>query len=328
MTLLEVGILFLSVGLWKKGILTVGDFVLIQAYLITIFDRIWGFGKIFRQIYESLADAEEMTVILQTPNEITDLPGAKKLVIIEGRINFERVGFNYCKTRQILKRFTLAVKPHERLAIVGPSGAGKTTLVKLLLRMHDVTDGRILIDGQNIAQVTQQSQRRQISLVPQDPILFHRSLMENIGYGKPEATEAEVIAAAQAANCHEFIASLPEGYQTHVGERGVKLSSGERQRVAIARAILYNAPILVLDEATSSLDSESERLIQEALDKLMTGKTVIAIAHRLSTIKKMDRIIVIDQGTIAEEGTHDELLLKPEGAYHHLWQLQAGGFIR
>jgi len=327
MSFLEIAIFFLAINLWKKGVLTVGDFVLIQAYLINIFSRIWDFGKIFRHIYESLADAEEMTVILQTPYEVTDVPGAKDLIVSGGKINFDQVDFNYRQTRRILKKFTLVVKPHERLAVVGSSGAGKTTLVKLLLRMHNVTAGKIIIDNQDIARVTQKSHRKNIGLVPQDPILFHRSLMDNIRYGKPEASDNEVIAAAKAAHCHEFIIGLSEGYHTHVGERGIKLSSGERQRVAIARAILYNAPILVLDEATSSLDSESERLIQDALDKLMVNKTVIAIAHRLSTIKKMDRIIVIDNGVIVEEGTHDQLVRKEGGLYKRLWRLQAGGFI-
>ncbi|MFA5107140.1 MAG: ABC transporter ATP-binding protein [Patescibacteria group bacterium] len=328
MTFLEIGIFYLAIKLWQQNILTVGDFVLIQAYLINMFMSIWSFGKVIRHIYESLADADEMTAILETPYEVTDAPGARDLRVTAGRIQFEGVDFNYRQTRSVLRQFTLEVAPHERLAIVGSSGAGKTTLVKLLLRMHDVTAGRILIDSQDIAHVTQRSQRRQIGLVPQDPILFHRSLMENIRYGKPGATDGEVIAAAKAANCHEFISTLAEGYNTHVGERGVKLSSGERQRVAIARAILYDAPILVLDEATSSLDSESERLIQEALDRLMAGKTVLAIAHRLSTIRKMDRIIVIDKGGIVEEGTHEILLQKNDGLYKHLWELQAGGFIK
>ncbi len=326
MVVLEISIFFMAIRLWQRGLLTVGDFVLIQSYLIYVFSNIWDFGKVFRQIFESLADAEEMTIILATPHEVTDTKNAKPLTVTAGRIVFDRVSFNYHRTRIILKDFSLAVKPHERLAIVGPSGAGKTTLVKLLLRMHDVSGGTIRIDGQNIAHVTQQSQRRQISLVPQDPILFHRSLEENIRYGLPTATFDDVVAAAKSARCHEFIDRLPEGYQTYAGERGVKLSSGERQRVAIARAILYNAPILVLDEATSSLDSESERLIQDALDPLMAGKTVIAIAHRLSTIKKMDRIVVIDNGTVREEGTHDQLITQG-GLYTRLWKLQAGGFI-
>ena len=211
--------------------------------------------------------------------------------------------------------------------MVGPSGAGKTTVIKLLLRIHDLTDGKIIIDGQKIDQITQESLWSNISLVPQDPILFHRSLLENIRYGKPEATDEEVFEAAKIAHCHEFINEFSQKYETFVGERGMKLSGGERQRVAIARAILRNAPILILDEATSSLDSESEYLIQDALGKLMKNKTVIVIAHRLSTISKMDRIIVLENGKITEDGSHEQLVQRSMGMYNQLWQLQAGGFI-
>ena len=213
------------------------------------------------------------------------------------------------------------------MALVGPSGAGKSTVTKLLLRMYDVTGGAVRVDGQNIAEVTQESLRESISFVPQEPILFHRSLRDNIRYGRPDATDEEVIEAAKKAHCHEFISTLAEGYDTHVGERGVKLSGGERQRVAIARAILKNAPILILDEATSALDSESESLIQDALRILMQGKTVIVIAHRLSTIMTMDRIVVIEGGKIAAEGTHDELVAHTGGLYQKLWNIQAGGFL-
>lgn len=327
MIVLEVAIFWIAVRLWQRGLLTVGDFVLIQSYLIYIFSQIWDFGKIFRQIYESLADAEEMTGILETPHEVQNAKQATELRVTDGRITFDRVDFWYRQTRPILRNFSMTIEPHQRLAIVGPSGAGKTTLVKLLLRMHDVSGGRVTIDGQDLARVTLESHRRQIALVPQDPILFHRSLLENIRYGKPTANDDQVIAAATAAHCHEFISRLPEQYKTYVGERGVKLSSGERQRVAIARAILYDAPILILDEATSSLDSESERLIQDALEKLMRRKTVIAIAHRLSTIRKMDRIVVLERGSVVEDGTHAALVDQPQGLYRHLWQLQAGGFI-
>jgi len=208
-----------------------------------------------------------------------------------------------------------------------PSGAGKSTIIKLLLRQHDLMSGKIEIDGQRISRVTLESLWESISLVPQDPILFHRSLMENVRYGKPGASDKEVFEAAKLAHCHEFISQFPDQYNTYVGERGIKLSGGERQRVAIARAILRNAPILVLDEATSSLDSESERLIQDALDILMKNKTVIVIAHRLSTIMRMDRIIVVDEGEIVEEGTHTQLLKKKDGLYARLWKVQAGGFI-
>ncbi len=327
MVSLEIGIMFLAIKLWERQLLTIGDFVLIQSYLISIFMRTWEFGRILRTIYENLADAEEMTVVLDTPHEIQDAPEAKKLAVTKGEIEFKQVSFNYHQTRKLLVKFNLNIKAGERLALVGASGAGKTTIIRLLLRMHDVIGGEILIDGQNIAKVTQESLWQNVSLVPQDPILFHRTLMENIRYGKPGVTDQEVMAAAKAANCHKFIMSLSDGYNTYVGERGIKLSGGERQRVAIARAILRNAPILVLDEATSSLDSESEGLIQDALDKLMVNKTVIVIAHRLSTIRKMDRVVVIDQTGIVEQGGHSELSKKKGGIYYKLWKLQAGGFI-
>lgn len=325
---LEISIMVYAVMLWRKGLFTLGDFALIQSYLSTIMDKIWDFGNIIRWTYQNLADAEEMTVVLETPPEIVDLPNAKNLQVANGGIEYKNVGFNYNKTRSILKNFNLTIPARQRLAIIGPSGAGKTTVIKLLFRMHDVAKGKIMIDGQDISHVTQDSLWRNVSLVPQDPLLFHRTLRENIRYGKPDATDEEVIAAAKAANCHEFISRLSDGYETYVGERGMKLSGGERQRVAIARAILKNAPILVLDEATSSLDSESEMLIQDALDKLMKEKTVIVIAHRLSTIRKMDRIITVDNGEVIEDGTHDELSKKKGGVYHKLWELQAGGFIK
>jgi ATP-binding cassette subfamily B protein len=328
MIFLELGIFFLAIKLWQKNILTIGDFVLVQAYIVNIVSRVWDFGKVIRHMYENLADAEEMTIILNTPFEINDLPNAKNIKVAAGEIKFNGVSFFYYTNKKIFDRFDLKIKPKEHVAIIGPSGSGKTTIVSLLLRLHNVSEGEILIDSQNIAKVTQQSVWQAISLVPQDPILFHRTLKENIRYGKPEASDEEVMGAARAAHCHEFISKFPEGYDTFVGERGVKLSGGERQRVAIARAILRNSPILVLDEATSSLDSESELLIQDALDKLMAGKTVIVIAHRLSTIRKMDRIVVIDDGKIIEEGNHQELLEKGSGLYKRLWRLQAGGFIK
>ncbi len=327
MIFLNIGLFYVAIKLWQKGILTIGDFVLLQAYLINIFMRIWSFGRIIVKIYENLADAEEMTIVLNTPHEINDVRDAKDLKVSQAVIEFKDVSFHYHKTRTVLKKLNLKIKPGEKIALIGPSGAGKTTIAKLLLRMHDITSGKILINDQRISRVTQESLWQSISLVPQDPILFHRPLIDNIRYGNAKATKKEVELAAKAAHCHDFINDLDKGYNTYVGERGIKLSGGERQRVAIARAILHNAPILVLDEATSSLDSESELLIQDALDKLMKNKTVIVIAHRLSTIKKMDRIIVIDQGGIIEQGTHDELTKKTKGVYKKLWQLQAGGFI-
>jgi ATP-binding cassette subfamily B protein len=326
--ILQFGLLWLAVRLWSKNIFTPGDFVLVESYVIMIIGQSWQFGRMIRNFYRSFSDAEEMTEILMKTPDILDVPPAKELAVCGGRIEFKKVIFCYHETRKILDNFDLTVKPGEKIALIGPSGAGKTTVVKLLLRNFDLTGGHILIDGQDIARVTQESLWKSISLVPQDPVLFHRSLRENIRYGRPTASDAEVSKASQLAHCHEFIEDLPEGYDTFVGERGIKLSGGERQRVAIARAILRNAPILVLDEATSSLDSESEGFIQDALEKLMHDKTVIVIAHRLSTIRKMDRIIFIDDGKIKEEGTHEELEKKPDGFYRHLWELQAGGFMK
>ena len=323
----EIGLLVAGVYLWGMGEITVGDFVLIQVYILGLMNRIWDIGHTMRRLNDSFADASEMVDILELPHAVSDSPGAAPLIVERGTIEFKEVDFNFNETRSVLSNFSLRITSGEKVALVGPSGAGKTTVTKLLLRLYNVTGGAVLIDGQDIGRVTQDSLRQAISFVPQEPSLFHRSLMENIRYGKPEATEAEVIVAAKKANCHDFIDSLPEGYNTLVGERGVKLSGGERQRVAIARAILKNAPILVLDEATSALDSESEALIQGALGVLMEGKTVIVIAHRLSTIMKMDRIVVIEDGEIAADGTHDELLKEEGGLYHKLWSIQAGSFL-
>jgi ATP-binding cassette subfamily B protein len=326
MFLLEAFMVFISIKLWSEGKLTVGDFTLIQLYIISIFDRLWGMGKQVRMFYEGLADANEMTEILLTPHEIQDAPNAGNVKVKKGAIEFKNVDFGYYKKDIVLNNFNLTLKPGEKVALIGPSGGGKSTLVKLLLRFHDIQSGEILIDDQNIAGITQDSLRNSMALVPQDPILFHRTLMENIRYGKPKATDKEVIGAARAAHASEFIERSQHGYETFVGERGIKLSGGQRQRIAIARAILKNAPILILDEATSSLDSESEQYIQEALKTLMQNKTVIVIAHRLSTIMQMDRIIVLEDGKVIEQGKHKELLKVKEGTYQKLWQIQAGGF--
>lgn len=328
MVVLELGIMFYAIILWRNDNFTLGSFVLIQSYLWIIMDHIWNFGWMIRMIYQNLADAEEMTAILATPFEIKDIPGARQLKVTSGKIEFKKVGFNYENSKSILDNFELVIPARQRLAVVGPSGAGKTTLIKLIFRMHDTSSGKVLIDGQDISKVAQESLWHNVSLVPQDPILFHRTLKENIAYGKPGATDDEILAASKAAHCHEFISSQEKGYDTYVGERGIKLSGGERQRVAIARAILKNAPILVLDEATSSLDSESEALIQDALANLMKNKTVIVIAHRLSTIRKMDRIIVVDKGGIIEDGNHESLSNQKDGIYARLWKMQAGGFIK
>ena len=313
---------------WEQGQVTVGTFVLVQVYIIGLSQQLWGFNRIIRGIYESIADSREMVEILHTPYEIQDVPGAKKLKVTAGEIVFNKVSFNFHETRPVLRDISLTIRPGEKVALVGPSGAGKTTFVRLILRLYDSTSGNISIDGQDVVRVTQESLRAQVSLVPQDPVLFHRSLLENIRYGRFDATDEEVLAAAKLAHCDEFIEELPDKYETFVGERRIKLSGGERQRVAIARAILKNAPILILDEATSSLDSHSEALIQDALDTLMRGRTTIAIAHRLSTIRKMDRIIVLENGVVLEQGTHEELVGKEGSLYKKLWELQAGGFIK
>ncbi len=325
--LTEFCIMFSAIYFWSKNQLTVGDVVLVQSYLINAFRMINDIGTTFRKMHEALADAKEMVDILNTPHEIKDKPRAKALKAPRGKIEFKDVIFNYHKTRKVLDHLDLSIRSREKVALVGSSGAGKSTVIKVLFRFYDIDRGKILIDGQSIKDVTQDSLRDAISLVPQEPILFHRTLMENIRYGRREATDQEVMDAAQKAHCHEFIEALPEKYQTFVGERGIKLSGGERQRVAIARAILKNAPILVLDEATSSLDSESEALIQDALHTLMQDKTVIVIAHRLSTIMQMDRIIVMEHGKVVDSGTHAELV-QQAGIYQKLWKIQAGGFLK
>ncbi|MEK7658796.1 MAG: ABC transporter ATP-binding protein [Patescibacteria group bacterium] len=325
---IEFLLFYFTIKYWENGLATVGVFVMLQVYIINLIDNLWGFARIIRNIYQSYADAKEMVEILLLPHEIKDAPLAKELNINRGEIKFENLNFNFNETRSVLEDINLTIKPGEKVALIGPSGAGKTTFVRLLLRLYSPTSGRILIDGQDIAKATQKSLRENISMVPQDPILFHRTLAENIAYGKKDNKMSDIEAAAESAHCDDFIANLPYKFDTYVGERGIKLSGGERQRVAIARAILKAAPILVLDEATSSLDSHSEMLIQDALNNLMRNKTTIVIAHRLSTIQKMDRIIVIDKGKIVEQGSHYELLEKENSLYKKLWELQAGGFLK
>ncbi len=325
--LMEFLLFYFSIKYWQLGMITLGTFVLLQSYLIGFIGQLWDFSRVVRDFYEGFADAQEMVEILALPHEIKDTPTAKPLIVERGSVEFKKVIFSFNDTRTVLDGINLDIKGGEKVALIGPSGAGKSTIVRLILRLYNVSGGQILIDGQNIQQVTQESLHKNVSLVPQDPILFHRTLMENIRYGRKDATDEEVIKAAHLAHCDEFIKDLPLGYKTFVGERGIKLSGGERQRVAIARAILKNAPILILDEATSSLDSNSEALIQDALEKLMEDKTTIVIAHRLSTIRKMDRIIVVEGGKILEEGSHDTLIEKEGSLYKKLWELQAGGFL-
>ncbi len=324
---INIGMLYGAFHFWQAGLLTLGDFVLIQSYLLTTFERLYAINREVRSFSEAFADAGEMVEILVTPHEITDAPNAHTLSVSEGRVDFHEVDFEFTKGKPVLSSLSFSIAGGEKVALVGPSGAGKTTITKLLLRLHDITGGQIRIDGTDIRDVTQDSVREAIAFVPQEPVLFHRTLMENIRYGRRDATDEEVKEAARQAHCMDFISRTPHGFATFVGERGVKLSGGERQRIAIARAILKDAPILVLDEATSALDSESESLIQDALKNLMKGKTVIAIAHRLSTVMHMDRILVIEGGEIAVSGTHAELVRHEGSLYKKLWEIQAGGFL-
>ena len=323
--ILEIGIMYLAIRMWWNGTISLGMIVLLQTYILRLIDFLWGIGQTLRHTFIAISEASEILEIIDTPHEIQD-KSSKKLKLQHGAISFNNVNFSYGEN-EIFHDLNFHIKPGERVALVGESGSGKTTITKLLFRLYDTQKGEILIDDQNIAEITQESLRSSMSMIPQDPILFHRSIRENIAYGKPNASDEEIIAAAKMARCHEFISHLKDGYETLVGERGIKLSWGERQRVAIARAILENKQIIVMDEATSALDSESEFLIQEAIEELMQNKTLLIIAHRLSTIMKMDKIIVMDQGKIAEKGSHKELLAKDNGIYKKLRNIQSGGFI-
>lgn len=307
---------------------TVGTMVLIVTYTQQINSNLYEINHVFRSINQIFGDAAEMTTILDETETVLDEPNAEKIVVEKGAIKFDNISFRHADSKEnIFTDFSLDVKPGERVGLVGVSGSGKTTLTKLLLRFADITKGAILIDETDVRAVTQNSLRENIAYVPQEASLFHRSIEENIAYSKPNASRAEVERAARLANATEFIDKLPKSYETPVGERGVKLSGGQRQRIAIARAILKDAPILVLDEATSALDSESEKLIQDALQELMKGRTSIVIAHRLSTVAALDRIIVLKDGKIVEQGSHKKLLGQ-SGEYAKLWQRQSGGFLK
>lgn len=319
-------VVLVSVYAWTAGQMTIGELVMITTLLISVQDSLEFIGASMNGFIRRYGEVEEGLDEVVIPHEITDQPNAKKLTTEHAQVDWKHVHFSFGANR-VFNDFNLTIEPGQRVGLVGPSGSGKTTFVSLLLRQHDLQGGAITIDGQNIAEVTQDSLRENIAVVPQEPLLFHRTIRENIAYGKPDATDEEIIAVAEKAKAHEFIVTLPEGYDTMVGERGVKLSGGQKQRVAIARAMLKNAPILVLDEATSALDSESEVAIQEALHELMVGKTVVAIAHRLSTLREMDRIIVLEQGKIVEDGNH-ETLAHAGGTYQRLWEHQAGGFLQ
>ncbi len=314
-----------SVWLWWRGQATAGD----VTYVLTTYFVVHGYlreiGQHVHQLQRSVNEMEELVRLYEEPYGVPDRAGAKALRIARGAVHFDDVTFRYeSRDNALFENLSVMIRPGERVGLVGRSGSGKTTFVKLLQRLYDVSAGRVLIDDQDVAQATQASLRSQIAIVQQEPILFHRSLAENIAYARPEASMAEIERAARLANAHQFITELPRGYRTLVGERGVKLSGGERQRVALARAFLANAPILILDEATSSLDSESEALIQQAIDRLMAGRTSIIIAHRLSTVRSLDRILVFDRGRIVEEGDHETLVRKPQGHYRQLFDRQSG----
>lgn len=321
----------LSIYLWLDSAISVGAIAIAVSLALRVNGMsmwiMWEVGALF----ENMGTVVDGMKTLSKPIDIKDKPGAKDLVVTEGGIHFDNVSFHYGENKGVISHLDLNIKPGEKVGLVGRSGAGKSTLVNLLLRFHDVEDGSIKIDGQNISEVTQDSLRSKIGMVTQDTSLLHRSIRDNILYGNPDATEEDLLKATKQAHAHEFIETLTDpfgnvGYDAQVGERGVKLSGGQRQRIAISRVLLKDAPLLVLDEATSALDSEVEAAIQESLNELMQGKTVIAIAHRLSTIAQMDRLIVLDQGSIVEQGSHQELIAN-NGIYAQLWAHQTGGFI-
>jgi ATP-binding cassette, subfamily B, multidrug efflux pump len=340
--MLIVGAGALALTLWRHGAVEVGAIAMVLPLTLQLTNMSRQIATQITDIFEDIGVVQEGMMTIAQPLRLIDAAGAQPLIVREGRIAFEDVRFGYGRDTSaredgrerpfaVLDSFSLAVRPGEKIGLIGRSGAGKSTVVNLLLRFFDLESGRILIDGQDISQATQESLRAQISVVTQDTSLLHRSIRENIRYGRPDASEAEIIEAARLAHADEFIPVLEDwrgnhGFDAHVGERGVKLSGGQRQRIAIARVILRNAPILVLDEATSALDSEIEAAIQASLDTLMAGKTVIAIAHRLSTIARMDRLVVLDRGRIAEQGTH-AALLRLNGHYATLWRRQSGGFL-
>ncbi len=325
-TIYTFAFLLFLIHLQNQKLITPGDFALVFMLNFRMFDKLSELSHQLRDFITNWGAVDQALTLLEDAPEIQDAPTATTLNVSLGQIIFDKVKFHYKGTEPLFQNKSVTITPGQKVGLVGYSGGGKSTFVNLILRLYDVTNGRILIDGQDIKDITQDSLRSNIGMIPQDPSLFHRSLMDNIRYGRIDASDAEVLEASKRAHAHEFIAKLSLGYESLVGERGVKLSGGQRQRIAIARAILKNAPILILDEATSQLDSVTENVIQNSLWKLMQGKTTIVIAHRLSTLLHMDRILVFDDGKIVEDGTHLELLSK-NTLYKTLWDAQVGGFL-
>jgi ATP-binding cassette subfamily B protein len=323
---LMVAMVGYALKIWADGDLTVGEFSMVAGLAIMLIEAARGLSRSFLEFFEYLGNISDGVSIFVQSHEIVDRPDAPRLQVTRGEIAFEDVTFIYPEGAAIFEHLNVTIEPKQQVGLVGFSGSGKSTFVNLVLRLFECQSGRIRIDGQDILDVTQDSLREHVSMIPQDPQLFHRSLMENIRYGRLDASDAEVVEAAKKAHAHDFILKTEQGYESLVGERGVKLSGGQRQRVAIARAILKDAPILILDEATSSLDSVTEKKIQQGLINLMHGRTVVVVAHRLSTIAHMDRILVFDQGRIIEDGSHEDLLAA-NGHYARLWNMQAGGFL-
>ncbi|WP_313436705.1 ABC transporter ATP-binding protein [Novosphingobium sp.] len=314
-----------ALWLWMRGQASAGDVAYVLTSYLVLNGYLRDIGQHVHMLQRSVNEMEELVQLHDEPLGVADRPDAGPITIVDGAIRFEDVTFHYGgHEKPLFEHLDVAIPGGQRVGLVGPSGSGKTSFVKLIQRLYDVAAGRVTIDGQDVALATQGSLRRQVAIVPQEPVLFHRTLAENIGYGRPDATMEEIEQAARLANAHDFIMRLPKGYRTMVGERGVKLSGGERQRIAIARAFLADAPILIMDEATSSLDSESEAAIQDAMERLMVGRTAIVIAHRLSTVRALDRILVFHRGHIVEDGTHETLLESEQGQYRRLFERQAG----
>lgn len=324
--LLMLGVIGYALKIWSEGGMSTGQFAMASSLSLMLIEQARGLSRRFLEFFEYVGNINDGVGMIVSAHEVVDQEDAASLVVSKGEIEFQRINFRYAESKPVFSNLNLTVSGGQKVGLVGFSGSGKSSLLNLTLRLFEPQSGNILIDGQDVQHVSQEGLRAAVAMIPQDPMLFHRSLMENIRYGRLDASDDDVIDAAKKAHAHDFIVDLDEGYEALVGERGVKLSGGQRQRIALARAILKNAPLLFLDEATSALDSVTERHIQESLNFLMKNKTVIVIAHRLSTLAHMDRILVFHHGNIIEDGSHEALLLK-QGHYAHMWSMQAGGFL-